>query len=312
MDDVLRPSLPPQRTFPWKKAISIFFLVALAAIFFFSAISKLFSVASFEWAIMDTGIPSHAVARILARLLIGFELLLGVFLLAQVSLKRLTYPTVLLFLGLMSAYLIVLMIKQGNTGDCGCFGDALPMSPLLALLKNVGMVIMVWFLMRQFDPAPYRFQGLITGVGGMAALALPFFLLPISNKPEYLNMDALYAPGHTVPAVDLRKGRHVIAFMSLTCPHCKDAARTFRKIWDKNPNLPIFFVLNGLPEQAPDFFKETKAEAIPHVLFQGVDAFVKMAGQYVPSIYYVENSKIERRVSQRQLSRASIEQWTGH
>src|SRR5690606_35750896 len=93
--------------------------------------------------------------------------------------------------------------------------------------------------------------------------------------------------------IELRKGKHIVAFMSLTCSHCKKAAFLLQVIHRQHPELPIFFVLNGHPDFLEDFFNETHAKGVPHILFRGGDEFQSMAGPGVPAIYYIHNSIIE-------------------
>ena len=113
---------------------------------------------------------------------------------------------------------------------------------------------------------------------------------------------------HSAP-VPKSPGKHIIAFMSLTCPHCRKAAKELTAIYKENPKLPLYMVLNGLQPDEKDFFNETKSEGIPHVRFTGVDDFVKMAGRYVPAIYWVNNGIKERKVSYMALSGPAMKHW---
>jgi len=286
-------------------------LLILSDLFFFSAITKLVAIEPFEWTFMDLGF-ANGPAHFFARFFVGLELLIGVFLLAHFYLRRITYPLTLGMLVLLTLYLVLVLLKQGNTGDCGCFGDTLHMSPLQAIIKNLGLIALTIVLMNIYTPAPYRFQLPLSTVSAVIAVVCPFFLATGTQKPEPVNLDVLYTNPQGIPPIDLRKGKHIIAFMSSGCPHCRDAAKILRKMYEQDTTLPFFIVLNGWQEQAADFFHDTKAERVPHVLFTGVSDFIRMAGPYVPAIYWVNNGIKERKVNFKLLNPASVKAWAGH
>lgn len=302
----------PRRTagFYVQRTIGAILLLALAATFLFSAWTKLIAIEPFEWAFQDMGIRSNTAVAILARVFAGLEVLIGLLLLAHVYLRRLTYPLVLIFLTIMTGYLLYLLAIQGNTGNCGCFGDTLHMKPLEAILKNIGMAGVTFLLMFIYNVQPYKGQQWLSLTAAMVGIMLPFVWQPLSQRTEPVDLNPLYTTaGEQHPAVELRTGRHIIAFMSLTCPHCRKAAKELVKINKDYPGLPLFMVLNGLPGDEADFFNETRSAAIPHIRFTGVDDFVQMAGKYVPAIYWVNNSIKERKVSYMALSGAAMKRW---
>lgn len=297
-----RPRISPNIFF-------IILLLALAAVFLFSGISKLVAMEPFTWTFMDLGIGNFKAASVAAHLFIGLELMVGLSLLAHLYLRSFTYPFTIALLAALSVYLLYVLIANGNQGDCGCFGNWLSMSPLMALVKNIVLIAIVLILRRRHSIPPYKNQELIAMAAGMISIVLPFVWTPLSSNARPIDLQPLYAQP-VPPATDLRKDRRVVAFMSLTCPHCREAAKKFRDIHREDPTLPVFLVLNGLPEQEEDFFKETGTRDVPHILFKGKDEFRKMAGPYVPSIYYLDNSVIKREISYPELSVLSIRQWT--
>lgn len=292
-----------------KNIIGIILLIFLAGTFLFSAYTKLIAIEPFEWTFTDMGFPA-GLSIVLARLFIGFEFLLGSFLLFHIRLKRFTYPAILIFLGVLTLYLLLLIWKRGNTGDCGCFGNTLRMSPLWAIVKNIGLCAVTWLLLEIYPVAPYRRQGIVAIVAGLASMLIPFGTIPLIQQPQPVNLNALYHYPDAQPSADLRKGKHVIAFMSLGCPHCRSAAAVFRDMYAADTSLPLYMVLNGPESQLEDFFKETRATGVPHFFFLHTDEFIKMAGQYVPSIYWVNNSMRERKVSYLQLNGRAIKDWS--
>jgi hypothetical protein len=283
-------------------------LLILSGVFIFSAITKLVAIDPFEWIFVDMGIPS-TIAAFLARFFIGFEFLLGLFLLAHFYLRRFTYPATIAFLVLLTIYLLFVLIHKGNNGDCGCFGDTLPMSPLLGIIKNLGLILLCYVLRIIYPAKPYKYQPTLATVVAIIALSIPFLFVPFSQKKAPINLDVLYKDSTNRPSIELRKGKHVIAFMSLGCPHCRTAAKLFKTFYDKDSTTPVFMVLNGLPDQSADFFRDTKAEKVPHLLFNGMNDFLRLAGPYVPAIYWVNNGIKERKISYTKLDVISINDW---
>lgn len=297
-----------------KRISGIILLLALAAVFLFSGISKIFSLEAFEWTFIDLGIKSNTTAAIIARLFIGLELMVGTFLLFHIYLKAFTYPITLILLVALTGYLAILVIQQGNEGNCGCFGDWVYMNPLQAIWKNLAMIAATVLLMVIYPIRPYKNQEWIAALLGMAALVVPLVVSPLNldNQPTIKNEDINLSPlykAKPAPYVELRREKHIIAFMSLTCPHCRKAAYLLNVIHRQHPKIPIYMVLAGHPDQQEEFFKETKSYSVPHILFRDSQAFAMMAGDAVPAIYWVNNGVIERESNYYQLDPATMEKW---
>lgn len=291
------------------KSISGFFLVLLlGGVFIFSAVTKFISIEPFEWTFMDMGLSGN-IAAFLARFFIGFEFALALLLVGHLFLKQITYPLIQLFLIAMTVYLIVILITKGNSGDCGCFGDALPMTPLQSILKNVVLMAWTYLLQRFHTPKAYRFSLPIALTGTIAAFAVPFLFVPYSQKPSRVNLDALYLYKADLPPVDVRKGKHLVAFMSLGCPHCRHAASIFSEMYREDKELPILMVLYGSKSDTGDFFKETKSAHVPHFVYEDGKSFRQMAGPYVPNIFWINNGIKERKLNYTQLTTDRIKTW---
>jgi glutaredoxin len=316
---------PVQRNkalFYFKRSIGFLLLLALSATFFYSAYTKsgvefegfylvntqnaTNAFDSFQWTFLDLGINSMLASGIIARLMVGFELLMGFFLLFHIFLKRFTYKAVIAVLSIFIIYLLIVILKQGNTGNCGCFGNQVAMKPLTAVWKNVIMIAATIILMYIYPVKPFKYQEYVALVLAALSFSAPFFYNHIYtgtapeayNKP--INLDPLYQ--YTpAPPVDLRKGKHIIAFMSLTCPHCKKAAYLLHLIHDQHPDIPIFLVLDGPGEYEKKFFDETHAGNLPYLYYRHAEEFNQLVNtglkkgesSGVPTIFWVNNSVIE-------------------
>ena len=329
---------PRNIAFYIKRVLGSLLLFALACVFIYSAYTKsgiLFhgfdfklyandnAFDNFQWTFLDLGINSIFTAGVIARLMVGFELTLGIFLLFHIFLRSFTYKAIISVLALFIIYLTIVIAKQGNTGNCGCFGDQVAMTPVAAIIKNVIMIaatLLLWFL---YPVKPYKYQQYISLFLALVGFSLPFIINPMytgtaplkCNMP--INLNPLYEYT-TPPTVELRKGKHIISFMSLTCPHCKKAAHLFSIIHREHPDLPIFFVMAGPESFLKAFFVETEAKDVPNLYFKNNVAFDSMInagsepGQRsgVPAIYWINNGTIEYKSTYYQLDPKIIESWT--
>jgi uncharacterized membrane protein YphA (DoxX/SURF4 family)/glutaredoxin len=297
-----------------KKITGLILLLLIAAVFLFSGISKLFAFEQLLWNIMDVGISNMLVAGIIARLLIAAELVIGCFLLLHLYLRQITFPAVIGFLIFFTIYLLFLINTQGNSGNCGCFGETYKMTPLEGILKNVlllGLTAITWHL---YPTRTYKNGIYVALFTVMLGIMTPFVAIPLSsqNNPEItdepINLSAIYQQPNP-PKIDLKKGKHIIAFMSLSCPHCKKAAFLFHIIHKQHPEIPILMILAGSDQYEKDFFDETKAHSVPYVRFKDMDAFMQYAHEGVPAIFYINNSVIERKANYFQLDPNYMQKW---
>ena len=332
-----------------KRTIGAILLVAMAATFFYSAYSKSgielqgnisasakaahkgFPMSfmpvvvaetqksdnafdSFQWTFLDLGINSIFAAGIIARLMVGFEILLGLLLLFHIFLRRFTYPLVIAVLSGFIIYLLLVILKQGNTGNCGCFGNNVSMTPLAAIIKNLIMIGVTVLLMFIYPVQPYKRQEYVVLLLGFAAFSMPFVVNPIytSTAPakakEAVDLSPLY--NYTpAPPMDLRTGKHIVAFMSLTCPHCRKAAYLLHVIHSQHPDIPIYMILDGPDAYKKEFFDVTHTADIPYLYFRHTNDFMKMAGPGVPAIFWMNNGVAEYHSDYYHRDPRHMEEW---
>ncbi len=295
--------------------------VAMGIVFIFSGYTKLYPIEPFEYTFVDLGFINWQIAPFIARLMIAAEFLIGILLILNLNLRKITYKLAIGILVFFSIYLILLIFIVGNKGNCGCFGTYFQMTPLEALIKNIIMLAIFFTLYRNHEgwelPKKYNYLNVIPYA---AAIAMPFILNPVElnyseaylNKPEdnyKIELDSLYSNAKlNIPPKTLSNGKHIIAFMSLTCPHCRIAAKKMRIMHERNPNISFYFVLNGKDEKLQPFYDDTKTENIPHCILNGRN-FVYLAGTVMPTIYLVNNSIVEHDVNYMDLDQSEVEKW---
>lgn len=303
----------------WKIIFFVLLNSLMGSVFIYSAYAKLYPIEPFELTFVELNIANWKLAPFIARLFISIEYFIGTMLILNLN-ARLFSKLAIFILSAFSIYLIMILWKYGNEGNCGCFGMHLKMTPLQALLKNI--LMMGILLLTYFNYAGWNFRKykVIVGLIAIISLVMP----PIQNyvdldySEQYLfvkedrsplGLDSLinHAQVHPAPA-NLKKGKHIIAFMSLSCPHCRIASKKMGLMKSINPSIPFYFVLNGEESMLSEFFKDTKADNIPYSMLLG-KPFVYMAGLRLPSIYFVQNDTVMARIDYISLQQSEIENW---
>ena len=132
--------------------------IFLSFVFIFSAYAKLypsayFAITTFE---MKQLVPlgfSECLAPYFSRFIIGAEFALGIGFLQPHFLRKLILPLSALLLVIFNIHLAYSILNDIG-GNCGCFGDLLPMTPLQAFIKNIvilALIIWLWKLIKASD-----------------------------------------------------------------------------------------------------------------------------------------------------------------
>jgi hypothetical protein len=158
--------------------------ILLSFLFLISAVAKLypspyFAMTTFEIKqLLPMGF-SEGAAAYFSRTLIGCEFALGFLLLQPHFLKRLVIPVSFLMLLIFVIELTYEIVSSGNSGNCGCFGTLLPMTPLEAIIKNLVAMGILGYLYKtiQENPAKKNFSFLMSIT--LASVLAVFMLGPI-------------------------------------------------------------------------------------------------------------------------------------
>lgn len=301
----------------------LFFIICsvIGITFIYSGYTKLNPIEPFEYTFVDLGIGGWKLAPFIARFMIGLEFFIGLLLIFGLYIKRFTIKLTIGTLLLFSIYLLFIILKSGNNGNCGCFGTVIVMSPLQALIKNAVLLVLSIIIYKYYEGFDFQKAGnKILTISFIATFAMPHILNYVdldysssylSKKEEHfkLELDSVYknAKLHTPPK-SLSEGKHVIAFMSLTCSHCRTAAKKLRLIKQQNPSISIYLILNGNYDKIEPFFEDTKARNIDYCILNG-SSFINLAGFRLPSIYLVNNSIVENWIDYPHLDKDEIEKW---
>ncbi len=290
-----------------KKILSISLSVLLGITFIFSGIIKLYPIEPFELTFVDVGVANWTFAPYLARIVIAFEVFLGVLLLLNLRLKTFTLKATTGLLVFFTFYLLYEIITKGNNGNCGCFGTFLKMTPLQSIIKNIFLLLMVWLLHLTTETNGWSKRWIVP-VLAIVSLATPFILYPLDwvyyqsidtgFVGKKLNFEKVRSTNNALKNTQLSAGKQVVAFFTLGCPHCKIAARKLSIIQKKMPELPLTVVFMGATTNMTNkfiagFFEETDSR-FPFMVCEE-DDFLKLSGPYLPSIYYLNEGVVIKR-----------------
>jgi thiol-disulfide isomerase/thioredoxin len=124
----------------------------ISFLFLLSAVAKLypspyFAISTFEVKQLYPMGFSENFAPYFSRILIGIELALGLLLLQKNFLRSVVIPATILLLAVFTTHLTIeTFVNGGNSGNCGCFGSLLPMTPIEAIIKNLAAILLLGWL----------------------------------------------------------------------------------------------------------------------------------------------------------------------
>lgn len=177
-----------------KNTIAWILRIVVALLFIVSAVAKLskseildspyFAISTFEVKQLYTLGFSQTIAPYFSRILIGIELALGILLLQKHYLRRFVIPVTILMLAVFVVHLTYLISTSGNTGNCGCFGELIPMTPAESIVKNIIAIgLLVWtFVLLPKETEKHNFWILTTGL--FASVLALFMLAPMRPMEE--------------------------------------------------------------------------------------------------------------------------------
>lgn len=283
--------------------------VATGLLFVYSAYTKLFpTIQAFEYNIAGNVGVTHIMAAIAARFFIGLEAGLGL-MIAIHFFGRSNWVLKLAFalIAVFSIYLIWLWIKKGNNVNCGCFGGGIFMSPSTSLIKNAIILLVLGVLIRYHKGFSFDYINLIPVVNILSLIVLAFLIFPVFTHYK-LNFGKLYADPQYAPKQDLTHGKHILAFVSRSCSHCRKAASIMHNMKQKNITLPFYMVFAGTDTAFYTFWDETHAQDIPWSLLPEKD-FMDYTGGEFPQILWLNNGMVEANTTYPELDRKVIEEW---
>ena len=237
--------------------------IALFALFTFSAISKFLVIDDFEVYIYSLNLFSLNTSFLIARGVICIELILAFSILVKTYPKTTKYSSIALTI-IFSIFLLIQLFHK-NDDNCFCFGEALKLSPLESLLKNIPILASLFLLETKNKFEKFKLIQLFV------AIAIPSLLFIISPpdfifKEEYskdLEIDStalkLYVTENDSLSLKIpNKGYFLLNLYSNTCKHCKKLHEKIGIILQNNsiPSNNAGIIFWGDSLKTEKFFQE--------------------------------------------------------
>jgi thiol-disulfide isomerase/thioredoxin len=170
----------------YKTQISWALRIFLSILFLFSAYAKLYgmtiygAITTFEQKqLLQIGF-SQEMAPYFSRFILGAEIALGIGFLQPHYLRKLILPLSAILLVVFNVHLAYSILTDVG-GNCGCFGELLPMSPTQAFIKNVltiGLIAWLWYLIKD-EQIKLRHNFFVALSIALASILFMFVIAPI-------------------------------------------------------------------------------------------------------------------------------------
>jgi len=279
--------------------IKLIFRILIGGLFILTATLKLFSLDQFELYVYSCGIFNYVLVTVLVRLLIAFEFLMGIFLIAKIYYKPVWWLTMLSLVG-FTFFLIWVAIFR-NDSNCHCFGDFVELDPIRSIIKNVITMLLLLFIFKEKD-YHFKFKKWLTGIAFAVAIILPFFVFPMDalynqfvdphgpvNSKSFSELKA----DTTFAEMNLDSGNYVIGIFFAQCKYCKLSIEKLNSIAERHglDKSHILICISGNEKSIDNFKKETKATDYSYHVINPYKALNITYGKF-PMFILIQNGKI--------------------
>ncbi len=161
--------------------------IIISLLFIVSAVAKMypspyFAISTFEVKQLYPLGFSENIAPWFSRVLIGIEFALGLLILQNNFLKKIIIPSTILLLAVFVTHLsYVTFSTGGDSGNCGCFGELIPMTPIEAIIKNIISIILLFILYNLLDRDKFYSKFWVIALITLATIIGIFIVAPIKK-----------------------------------------------------------------------------------------------------------------------------------
>jgi uncharacterized membrane protein YphA (DoxX/SURF4 family) len=280
----------------------------IGLLFLFSASFKLKVIDSFEIYIYSFEIISLANAFLLARLIITFELFLGLILIIGIYLRT----VILLSISVLSAFVIFIfyLIITKNPEHCYCFGEFIEISHFSSAIKNIILIVLLIIIYKR-DYVDIKHKKLVLIIALILCISIPSIFSPpdsivMSRYTESgsYNEDLLYEfidENHK-----LLKDKRILCFYGTKCKFCKLAAKKISVIVNKANSADIVScIFWGSENSINTFFTETYTSNCQYSVLPA-STLLKITNGTMPLIILIEDNEIRGNYGYRTINENEI------
>ena len=294
--------------------LKTFVRILVGTVFIISALSKFNSIDNVEMYVYSMGLFNLKVTVILIRLLISFELFVGISLIIQLFAKKIWFLAFLSLVG-FSVFLIIQIIV-GDKGNCHCFGELIKMSPVQSLLKNL-VLIATLFIIKNQKGISFRFHSVIITAILVGTLAFPLLAAPpdfvVENRykgfADLKNGDNSEVFHNYLKAHNLDQDKQIVCFFSMGCKFCKLASQKLSGMAkNSEANINITYVFFGRRSKLSTFWENNNSTRYTsHVLSS--NKFFQISNGTLPLIIFIEDGTVKGKFSYRDLNEEAFHEF---
>jgi hypothetical protein len=234
-----------------------FWRILISALFLLSAFAKLYPTPMYGITkVFEQGqlIPmgfSENIAPYFSRFIIGAEFFLAIAILFNNYLKKIIVPLAFIMITVFSIHLSTQIF--GNSENCGCFGDLIPMTPLQALIKNILTLIILTLIYKTSENTKGNLSNLL--ILFLSISTIMFAWLPFSSQSKSAGSSFItYVENEEFVSLEEEK---ILCFFDAGCEHCQHAARSLDSLSNLSENFPLVHIIFSDTEEdkIPDFFE---------------------------------------------------------
>ncbi len=272
--------------------------VIIGLLFVVSAVMKMKSIDAFELYIFSFEIVSLNVAALLARVIVGVELSLGLGYICNIYHKQFFY-TILASLVGFTLFLGVAMLL-GREDNCHCFGDLVDISPAESILKNIAMIVA---LLLSYRLPEWRFSWAreaqsyvliaLCAIAFYPAFKYPHRALFAKQQGTKIDVELFNEFIDKNPQYKWGDETKIVFFYGTSCKYCKYSAKQLSQIVRRN-NLStnqIKLVFWGTKESVIDFYTETNSMFFDFNIIDPRTLLAITNGRIPTMVFYDKESK---------------------
>jgi len=276
-----------------------FWRILISALFLLSAFAKLYPTPMYgitkvfeEGQLIPIGF-SEGIAPYFSRFIIGAEFFLAIAILFNNYLKKIIVPLAFIMIAVFSIHLSTQIF--GDSENCGCFGDLIPMTPLQALIKNILTLIILTLIYKTSEDTKGNLSNLL--ILFLSISTIMFASLPVSSQSNNIRTSSF--SNHVISEnFDINEGRKILCFFDAGCEHCQEAAKGLKDLSSEISDFPQVHIIFSDAEEynIPKFFEfvggEFSYQVMPFYLDDDeVNSYLEVLGyEYEnPAVIYLEN-----------------------
>lgn len=279
----------------------------LGVIFIVSSILKLVSIDTFEIYVFSLGLFNLELSLVFVRVLLAFELFLGLMLLLGVYTKQTVLFSIIALLGF--TVFIVSLIVNNQTEHCHCFGDKIQLNHYQSIIKNVALIPFL-FLVRKTKSLFKSCQTLQALVIALASFIAIGFISPPDNflRKTYDRQTTFHEESlnQYLNESGVNTGKHIVLFLSPECQFCDLASKKLEVILKKiETGYSCKLVFWGEEELITNFLDDHVFEVFDYNILSPVN-FLRITEGKMPLILLIDNGEVIQKYGYRNLDEREI------